>query len=92
MTPTPEQLASWQFFLVLILAIVAAFAACAWILDRGIDGALAYWNHVRTQTIVIRFVFPFQGQWTLRRELRSNVVDFSERRRLNAIVALRETR
>lgn len=66
--PTAEQIANYQYFSVLILAITAAFFAFAWILDRGIDHVMARWNRPKV----------------------NNIVDFSERRKLNAVIALRE--
>lgn len=61
-TPTPEQLMNWQFFSTLILAIAATFAALVWVLDRGIDHAVTYWNRRQGATVI-----PFEER---RQELR----------------------
>lgn len=78
--PSPEQLTNWQYFSTLILVIALAFAALAWVLDRGVDLAISWWNTVRSQSIVIRFAWPIVWEWTVLPAARGQVVGFEARR------------
>lgn len=62
-TPTPEQIANWSFFLGLLAGILLTLVLTWLFSEYGIDWIVARWKGRRSAT----------------------VIDFTERRRLNAI-------
>lgn len=65
----------WELFGEVLLVLLLTW----WLSEYGGDQIGAWWQVVRSRSIVIRFVWPFEGSWTAARSP-AQVIDFAARR------------